>query len=80
MKGSRSGVLAAMLNTMPGSDAPAPQNLKPSRGRGNQGDWVAPRGRELKVLPEHAAHNEQIDAKRAARKHRRESRNKGDIK
>lgn len=43
---------------------------KAARGRGNQGDWINNRAR-CGVVPEHTAHNNQVDAKNRARKARR---------
>lgn len=50
--------------------------LKPSRGRGNQGDWVTPIVRYA-VSEEHREHNAAIEAKRQAKLARRKAQ-KGD--
>lgn len=50
--------------------------LKPSRGRGNQGDWVTPIVR-YEVSKEHQEHNAAIEAKRQAKLARRKAQ-KGD--
>ena len=47
--------------------------LKPSRGRGNQGDWVTPIVRYA-VSKEHQEHNAAIEAKRQAKLARRKAR------
>lgn len=51
-----------------------PSGLKPSRGRGNQGDWVTPIV-SYKVSEEHQEHNAAIEAKRQAKLARRKARN-----
>lgn len=73
---SPSDLLADLLDT------PKPPRLKPSRGRGNQGDWVTPATRYA-VSEEHQQHNAAIEAKRqaklAARKARRRTQPTGRV-
>lgn len=42
--------------------------LKEAKGRGNQGDWVMPRGREFRTLPAHRDWNAEVEAKKLAKK------------
>ena len=75
MKGKMVGPkIAAMVAAMASTQAVGvadlapkrPSGLKPSRGRGNQGDWVTPIV-SYAVSEEHREHNAAIEAKRQAK-------------